>query len=349
MSLTAGALLAGNPAAAQEPAQADRDTRAFRRGQALFESGDYVRALREFQNAAILNPRRADAYYAQGLCLLRLDEPAQARRAFRRATEIEPAHAEALYNLGLTEAQIGDTAAARGHLHRALVANPKLPGAHFALARLEEKNQRPESAILELQRELEIAPDSAFVHYQIGYLLADANRLEEARGYLVAATRLDSSLAGAWLDLGVLERRLGHPEAAVEAFGQGLAADTTDLRLWSARADGRFALGDYAGAAADYRVLVRRDSANARAAFNWGVGLEKLEDAAGATAAYETAIARDSMFADPHLNLAVLLGKAGKEKEAIVHLERYLVIAPDAPNAEEVRALLARLRRLGRR
>jgi len=77
--------------------------------------------------------------------------------------------------------------------------------------------------------------------------------------------------------------------------------------------------------------------------------LEKLERTDEAMLAYAAAIARDTSYADPHLNLAVLLGQAERAREAIPHLERYLALAPEASNAVQVEELLRRLRRSRRR
>ena len=87
LALAAGAPSAPGAHAAARPV-AERDTsRAhpyYRRGLAFFAGGRMIEALRQFQNATFFDPDGAELRYAQGLCLLRLDEPAQARVQFER-------------------------------------------------------------------------------------------------------------------------------------------------------------------------------------------------------------------------------------------------------------------------
>jgi tetratricopeptide (TPR) repeat protein len=339
------------PAAAwsREPYDIDRANLAFRRGQALYENRNYVDALREFQNACILNPEFADAYYAQGLCLLALDEPKMAKEEFAFAVEMSPHHTAALYNLGLCEAQLGDTARARSHFQRALALDQELRGVHFALARLAEKSGNVEGAIQELNLELAINPDSAAVHAELGYLLLREGDTPGARTHLERAIELEPGFsAGLYLDRGRVEEREERWSAADSVYTRGIRADSLDFDLWFARASNRFRQGMFEEAAVDYGIAAELDPSSVEAMFNHAVALEKIGDPENAMTAYVGALARDSTYADAHLNLAVLLGKNDQQEAAIVHLEAYLRLDPESPRAADVEKFLAQLKKNGR-
>jgi regulator of sirC expression with transglutaminase-like and TPR domain len=58
----------------------------------------------------------------------------------------------------------------------------------------------------------------------------------------------------------------------------------------------------------------------------------------------EAAVRLDPRHAYAHYHLGLAYNKQDKTDRAILHLERFLDLAPDAPEAPQVRALLSRLR-----
>jgi len=124
--------------------------------------------------------------------------------------------------------------------------------------------------------------------YDLGCEL-EASSAREARDAYNHALDLDSSHAGARVNLGRLMHEDGHPLAAASHYRLALAANPDD----------------------------------AVAAFNLGVALEDLGRTSEAIAAYERAIAADPASADAHFNLAGLYEKDGKPAGAIRHLKAY--------------------------
>lgn len=124
--------------------------------------------------------------------------------------------------------------------------------------------------------------------YDLGCEL-EANSPRQAREAYNRALDLDSSHAGARVNLGRLMHEEGHPLAAANHYRLALAARPDD----------------------------------AIAAFNLGVALEDLGRATEAIAAYEQAIAADPTAADAHFNLAGLFEKEGQAAGAIRHLKAY--------------------------
>jgi len=74
--------------------QEKRD-RFFRKGEKLFQQGDYVRATLEIKNSLQVDPKFARGYYLLGMCAYRRNELKQAYGAFNKALELDPKLAEA--------------------------------------------------------------------------------------------------------------------------------------------------------------------------------------------------------------------------------------------------------------
>ncbi|HZR24062.1 MAG TPA: tetratricopeptide repeat protein [Vicinamibacterales bacterium] len=93
------------------------------------------------------------------------------------------------------------------------------------------------------------------------------------------------------------------------------------------------------GGATDAATKRRRD---AFAAYERGAALHKRGDDAAAVGEFEDAIHQLGNEAVFHLALARSLDTLGRGDEARSEYERYLTLAPDAPDAAAVRAHLGR-------
>ncbi len=339
------------PAQAVAASAAERDTtRAFpfyRRGLALYSDGKPIEALRQFQNATFFDPGNAEFRFAQGLCLLKVEEFGQARTQFQRALVAAPDHARAHYNLGLAEAALGDTADARHHFLRASALDPRMPGVAWSRARLAEKGGDSTGAVAALREERAVSPDSASTRAALGQAFARSGQPDSALAEFDAALALGPKPARTDV-LVERARALDALERPVDgARGWRLAAqrDTARADLRAAEGVDWFRAGHPDSAIIAFDRAMALDPRDARSAFNRGVALESVERLDDAGASYRMAIARDSAYADPWLNLGSLLARQGKAKEAGAALDHWLALEPDSPRAPEIRRARASLLR----
>ena len=334
------------PSGARDAAAAPdtaRAMRSYRQGLAFYAEGRYIEALRKFQDAAILHPEDSEIRFAQGLAFMKLQEPAKARDQFRRVIDKTPDHARANYDLGLVESSLGDTANARLHLLRAKTLDATLPGVRQALSRLSEAQGQPEAAIGWMRGERILSPDSAQTHARLGTLFLATSQNDSALASLDQAVALAPRLVPAQIERAKTLDRIGRPGDAADAYGAALAVDSTRVDVWLAQGTALVRAKRSGEALTAFDRASTLDTTNAKAAFNRGVVLEELERNDEAIAAYAQASARDTAYADPHLNAGSLLARMGRNAEARRELERYLALAPDAPQAAEVRKAVASL------
>ena len=72
---------------------------------------------------------------------------------------------------------------------------------------------------------LQLSPDNAFLHFNLGLTLLSLNRPNVAMDHLRRAVEFNPELADAWLALGTANHRLGRPSASEEAFRKAALLD----------------------------------------------------------------------------------------------------------------------------
>jgi tetratricopeptide (TPR) repeat protein len=178
------------------------------------------------------------------------------------------------------------------------------------------------------RRTLAANPDSWMSRNNLGLLLLDRGRTDEALTHLREAARLKPQHAEVANNLGTALRASGH---AMEALAQFRRA--TELKDGYVEAEFNLALalaesGATSEAKERYRRVLARRPAHAKAANNLGNLLLAERDTAAATELFRAAIAAAPDFADAHHNLGVALFAQEQIPEAIVELRQALTLDP---------------------
>jgi tetratricopeptide (TPR) repeat protein len=162
-------------------------------------AGQSAAALRELQAGLALQPEYADGWVIAGNLRLDQGDVAEAEQAYRRALGLNPSLAGVHHNLGnVLLGRRGDAAAAIPEYEACLRLDPFFVQARNNLGRAYEAVGR----LAEAREE---------------YRLAVADSLSWDDGVR------DPERGGAWLNLGLLEQRLGSRPAATTAFSRALA------------------------------------------------------------------------------------------------------------------------------
>ncbi len=190
-----------------------------------------------------------------------------------------------------------------------------------------------------------LRPDFADVQRARGAALARLGRLEAARDAFAAAVRVAPDDVDALDGLAETELRLGHHAAALPAAERSIALHPHRARPWILRGRARYAAGDVAGSADDFRASLKRDAGSFTAAYSLGAALVLLAREPEAIDAFQRAIRNDT-GADPgflrsaHDELVRLLRAAGRDAEAQDWARRAAGLPPDAPSPGKERGTL---------
>lgn len=217
----------------------------------------------------------------------------QAEAAYRQALEQDPSRVEGWLLLAMLSQTVGRLPEATAHFQQAL----KLKGdaqVYNSLGICHARQQQREEALACFQKAVELKPDFAHAHNNVGNVLKELGRLEQALDCYQQAVRLKPDFAEAHNNLGNLLRELGRFEAAEASCREA--------------------------------IRLRPDFADAHN--NLGAALAEQERREEAEGCYRRALELKPYFAEAHNNLGNLLREQDRIDEAIYSLREAVRLQP---------------------
>jgi tetratricopeptide (TPR) repeat protein len=200
----------------------------------------------------------------------------------------------------------------------------------FDLAWEAAEKGRSEEAIAGWRRALELSPNDARVHMNLGVSLTRAGQPQEAMTHYQKAVELDPDYPEAHLNLGVALAAAGRVEEAIAHYQTALELDPEYLEVYSNLGAAQAAAGRLDLAIACYRKALELDPNRAEVLSNLGVALARTGRLGEAIAQFEKAFEVNPYSGEIHQNLARALARAGRLEEAITRFEHALEQHPDS-------------------
>jgi tetratricopeptide (TPR) repeat protein len=191
------ALAAGNTYAAIEAfsgaiaLRADSMTSHLRRGQAYLAQRRPDDAIRDFRDAARLQPGATEPLMALASLHDGRGDTAEAAEWFSRAAAIDRQSPTLLYQLALTRYRSGQAAAAIEPLRQAIALNASFDEALYLLGLVLRDTQDPKGAMDALERAVRINPDLAPAREELADLYRVHQRASDEMSQLTALASLD--------------------------------------------------------------------------------------------------------------------------------------------------------------
>ena len=174
-------------------------------------------------------------------------------------------------------------------------------------------------------------PTSFMPRYNLGMVLTDAHRWQEAATALEGAIRVavrDDDRARAQCNLGNALTHLGRPQEAISLELESLRLKPDSPTAYVALGDAFRAAGQIQEAIAAFRRAMELDPLFAGSHNSLGAALATMGQAKEAIEHYRRAIQINPEYTDAHYNQALALSSMGQSGEAIVHYQRAIQIQP---------------------
>ncbi len=182
-----------------------------------------------------------------------------------------------------------------------LDARRRVGAAHY-------ENDAFAEAATEFRRCIELAPDSAVDHFNLGLVLMRANEYEESLRALERARQIDPNLLGVYYIQGIVYKRQGEYDKAVESLKHVIAQDPQCL--------GAF--------------------------YNLGVCYKVLQQYEEAIKAFEAAVQLSPTHPNSHYQLITLYRRIGEVDKAARHTETFEQVKDTVEEAEKTVEALER-------
>ena len=201
----------------------------------------------------------------QGLEHHQAGRHADARQAYGQVLEVDAGNSRALFLLGTLAAQEQDFAAAEKLIRRAIQSDPDDAAYYNNLGVVLREAGRLEEAMESYRDALARRPDYAEAHCNFGVALKESGRADEAVVPLERAIALDPEYGGAYTNLGNALHELDRFDEAMAAFDRALELEPRDPSAHFNRALAVQVLGDLDAARDGFRTVVRLHPAHAEA------------------------------------------------------------------------------------
>lgn len=213
------------------PALLDQAGQHHLLGDLAEKSGDSLKAVREYQKAAELDPSEANLFdWGAELLLHRAAEPAI--EVFSKGNRLFPRSARMLVALGVSWYSNGSYDQAAQRLCEASDLDPADPQPYLFLGKIQsvETNQS-ECPLDRLKRFAKLQPENALANYYYGVSLwkrrkgpDDAETVAQAESHLTRAVQLDPKLGVGYLQLGVLYSEQKDFPRAISSYQSAIQA-----------------------------------------------------------------------------------------------------------------------------
>jgi Flp pilus assembly protein TadD len=226
----------------------------LRAGMANERTGNYPAAVRTYQRGLEIEPENVELLNAMGFALFQQGKSEEAVIALERALLVDPQHWKAHNNMALASIDIGELEVAEAHYRESLAIEPQ-PAIYNDLGFVLERQGLPEEAADAYRKSLELDPESASTHYNLGALLARNGQFAEAEVYFrgALAKHSDSRTHAA---LGIVLWEQSHADQAVASLRTAIEVDSGNAAAYDALGTIFAQQGELEQAAATYRLLL---------------------------------------------------------------------------------------------
>jgi tetratricopeptide (TPR) repeat protein len=296
---------------------------------------------------------RATSYMYRGNGAMHLGQWESAGKFYTRALRLGPSEVNSMMGLGLSHLQEGRVEESRGELQRVVDLFPESAAAHANLGNaLFSSPGRLNDAIAQYEEALRLNPDYPEAHYNLGNALFNSpGRLNDAIAHYEEALRLKPDYPEAHNSLGIaLEKVPGRRNDAISHYEEALRLKPDFAAAHNNLGDVWFGVpGRLNDAISQYEAAARLEPNSAEILVNLGTALDVEGRTEVAISRFAGALRLKPDFAEAHYHLGnVLLRIPGRIDDAVVQFEATLRLEPNFA-AAHYKLALALLRIPGRR
>jgi tetratricopeptide (TPR) repeat protein len=275
----AQAIVALRESAARDVLIADQTNRyGMRRGADAFRQASLDTAIQQLKAAIELAPDRAEPHRILGLVYAADEQYDLGIAALRKAVDLGPADERARLALADVFVRAEQYEAAEQVLRETIIRLPRSGRAHYTLARLYQRQGRDAEAVQEFAAAVTFGPLLGLngIYRAMGALSAARQNFDAAIDAYTRRVELHPNDAGAHLDLGQTNARLGRIDEALAEFAVALTIDPEKAETHASVAQLYLGQSQYAESADAARRALDLDPSHRQARYVLATSLIRL-------------------------------------------------------------------------
>lgn len=293
---------------------------AFESGLHFLAEQDYTNAMVLFQQAISLEPDAPDLYYYVAEIYRAQGDYRDARDSYQTAINKDAQFAPAF--LGRARANLGlnpqlDVSA---DLNEAVQLDPNFAEAYVARGAYTMVTH-PSAAEMDLEKALEINPDSALAYLYLADVQLDLGDNGSALSAAEKANQLDLTLVPAYLTLGRAYMANGQADQAMSVLQTYTVYSPGDYSAYLLLGTAYNATGHYDAAVDILTRSINAGQGNAALFFQRGTAYLNLKNSQLAEDDFRLSVAYDSLNFDTYIGLAQSFDQQGQPGDAYVQVE----------------------------
>ena len=205
----------------------------LRRGETYRERGDLENASRDFRAAAALDPTATRPLEQLGDALYQQQRYKAAVEAYEARLRLDDRSALTRYKIGLAHYRDRNLDAALIALAQATRQDDQLADAHYLMGVCLKEKSRPDDAVTELQRAIQLSPGLMAAREELAELYATLGRRTEEIEQLQVLAGLDGRIERR-MAVGLAHARAGQADLAVLTLGSAIEQSPDQPLLYGA-------------------------------------------------------------------------------------------------------------------
>ncbi len=268
----------------------------------------------------------------KGILYLQSSQLDEAEAAFQDVLRSNPNNPDGWHLLGIVAAQRKEYAQAIKRIAKAIELQPNQALFHRNIGNAYKDNRNHDQAIAALHRALELDPKSWQLLYDLGLLYAANGNYTSAINHLQDFANKQPDDFNAHSNLGVAYGKAGLTKNAITAFEKALALKPEDIHTLNNASNAYIENEDYEAAIVACRKAIAINPQYSEARYHLALALQKQDKLNEAAKSYQQALAIRPEYPDALNNLGNIYSKQGKFSEAIKCYQKALEIEPQLKN-----------------
>ncbi len=216
---------------------------------------------------------------------------------------------------------------------RSLQLKPDYAEAHYNLGKALARSGKTTEAINQYRQALLIQPDHADIYDNLGNAFYQQGQLTEAIEQYRQALQIEPRHIDAHNNLGVALAQTGHLTEAIEQYHEALLLSPENAELHTKLGNALTRMGRLPEAMEEYRLALQIKPGDAGMHTNMGIVLVEMGRLPEAMEQYQQALRLQPDYPEVHLNLANALWRTNRATEAIEQYKEALRLRPEYVDA----------------